>query len=399
MIVWAAILFFGLAIVAITFTMTIINLKVYRAQAGGTGVPSVAVPGEVPHRQDARATKVAVCVPARNEEANLEACVRSVLLSTHAPIEVLVYDDQSTDATPTILARLAAEDSRVIAVETRPLPAGWNGKQHACFRMGEAACSRGASWLLFTDADVRFEPGAVSAALAHAQDRDAALVSTFPRQLTGSWAEHAVVPMIFFILFGYLPMPRMRRTLDPAASAGCGQFLFARADAYQSTGGHSAFKASMHDGIMMPRTFRRAGFRTDLFDGTELCQVRMYRGLAQTWRGFAKNAYEGLGSVPLLIFLTAAHLCGHVLPWAYLIAAWGFDATSTRWTGPALACIAAALAQRVMLARAFRHSPLSVALHPLGVLMMTAIQWHSLWLSVTGKRAWRGRVQSPPSSA
>lgn len=391
MIVWAALLFFGLSVVAITTTMTVINLRVYRARSPAAEPPPSAPPAPAP---PAPAPLVAACVPARNEQENLEACVRSLLASTHAPLEVLVYDDQSTDGTPAILARLAADDPRVIPVPSRPLPDGWNGKQHACARLGEAASQRGAGWLLFTDADVRFEPGAIGAALDHALSRDAALVSTFPRQLTGSWAEHAVVPMIFFILFGYLPMPRMRRTLDPAASAGCGQFLFARADAYRATTGHAAFNASMHDGIMMPRTFRRAGFRTDLFDGTDLAKVRMYRGLAQTWRGFAKNAFEGLGSVPLLVFITLAHLCGHVLPWAYLVAAWGFDAATTRWTGPALACIALALTQRVMLARAFHHPPISVALHPLGVLMMTAIQWHSLWLSLTGKRAWRGRVQT-----
>lgn len=377
MMAWGGALIFGLAVVAITFTMTLINLRLYRRRVAPT--------------PDDRAA-VGVCVPARNEEANIEACIRSLLASSHPRVEVLVYDDQSTDATAAILARLAAEDPRVVLVPTHPLPEGWNGKQHACWRCAQLATERGASWLLFTDADVRFEPGAITAALPHAHASHAALVSTFPRQVTGSWSEHAVVPMIFFILFGYLPMPRMRRTMDPAASAGCGQFLFARADAYAASGGHAGFKASMHDGIMMPRAFRRAGFRTDLFDGTDLCRVRMYRGLSQTWRGFAKNAYEGLGSVGLLVFLTVAHACAHVLPWVYLpLAALGV--IEARWIAIAAAAISLTLVQRVLLARAFRHDWRSVILHPVGILMMTMIQWHSLWLSLRGARTWRGRTQ------
>ncbi|MFN7613800.1 MAG: glycosyltransferase family 2 protein, partial [Phycisphaerae bacterium] len=80
---------------------------------------------------------VSVCIPARNEEANIEACVRGILASTHSNVEVLVYDDQSTDRTPAILAKLAAEDSRVRIVPTKTLPDGWNGKQHACWRMAQ----------------------------------------------------------------------------------------------------------------------------------------------------------------------------------------------------------------------------------------------------------------------
>lgn len=365
--------------------MTLINLRVYRPAPRGPGLPGA--PGasdEVP--------LVTVCVPARNEEANLEACVRSLLAQTHGALEVLVYNDHSDDATGEILQRLIAEDPRVRAVAVEPLPVGWNGKQFACDRLGRAAAGE---WLLFTDADVRFEPGAVGAALASARALDADLVSTFPRQVCGSVAEVAVVPMIFFILFSYLPMPRMRRTADPSASAGCGQFLFARREAYLASGGHAAFADSMHDGIKMPRAFRRAGFRTDLFDATDLCRVRMYRGLGATWRGFAKNAYEGLGSVGLLAFITVVHGLAHLAPWAVL-AAWlgGFGVPASAAV-LAVVAVGLALVQRSVLTVRFRHPWLTVPLHPVGVLLMTLIQWHSFYLHATGRRAWRGRTLAP----
>lgn len=340
---------------------------------------------------------VSVCVPARDEEANLEACVRSILASDHAAIEVLVYDDHSTDATPVILARLMNEDPRVRAAPVQPLPQGWNGKQFACEQLGRAAAGR---WLLFTDADVRFAPGAVGGALAAAVAADAALVSTFPRQITGALGERLLVPMIHFLLFAYLPMGRMRATLEPAASAGCGQFLFVRADAYRAAGGHAAFADSMHDGIKMPRALRRAGFRTDLFDGTDLCACRMYRGFAAAWRGFAKNAFEGLGSLALLVVITILHAVGHVLPWGYLALVL-LQAVEPSPPAVGLALTAAVLQAITRTSLALRfQTPLHAALlHPVSIVLMTGVQWHSLYLAKFGTRQWRGRTAGPPGSA
>jgi len=368
---------------SVMLVMTLINLRVYRVSRRDAAPPPP--PGD-------GGPLVSVCIPARNEEANLEAIVRSVLASdlAHGAVEVLVYDDHSRDATPEILDRLIAEDARVKRVATRPLPAGWVGKQHACDCLGRAASG---AWLLFTDADVRFEPDCLRRATAEAQRMGVSLLSTFPRQLTGTVWERLIVPMIHFILFSYLPMPRMRRTNDPSASAGCGQFLLAERGAYLATGGHSAFADSMHDGIRMPRTFRKAGYRTDLFDGTDVCACRMYRGLGATWRGFAKNAYEGLGSVGLLVFLTVVHGLTAVAPLVYLAGAWGLDAWERGATAPAVVAAVIPLVQRAVLARRFGQSWLGAALHPVGVVLMTAIQWHSFALHAAGRRSWRGRVQ------
>lgn len=391
----------SLATVAFTGGLSILNLRRYRRRFA-LAAPASTTPIEAP--------LISVCIPARNEEANIEACIRSLLAQDWPNLEVLVYDDQSTDQTPAILARLAAADARVRRVPTHPLPDAWNGKQHACWRMSQSAVG---PWMLFTDADVRFEPTCISIAIREATaraDRHVALLSTFPRQIVGSPAEALLVPMIFFLLFSYLPMGRMRRTWDASASAGCGQFLLVRADAYAASQGHAAFKDSMHDGIKMPRAVRRAGFSTDLFDATDLCSVRMYRGLASTWRGFAKNAYEGLGSIALLAFITVLHALAHVLPWlvvatsTLLLAtgrtgAWPMGLSDPRASLFALLAITFALAQRAVLAVAFRHPLWIVPAHPLGVTLMTAVQWHSLVLHLRGQRAWKGRVQNRAETA
>ena len=377
----------ALLIAAGALAMTIANLRLYQPP------PRQAPPSDA---------KVSVCIPARDEEANIEACVRSLLASTHTNVEVLVYDDQSTDATPDILAKLAAEDARVRPLTARPLPDGWNGKQHACWRCAEEATG---DLFLFTDADVRFAPDAIVATLAAWQQLDDAagpghrppdaplgLISTFPRQIVKSPAEVLLVPMIFFILFSYLPMFRMRGTTDPAASAACGQFILVSRGCYEAFDGHAAFKDTMHDGVKMPREARKWGYRTDLFDGTELCSVRMYESFSATWRGFAKNAYEGLGSPGLLIFLTVLHLLGHVLPWlAALVLLVAGEAASLPFALATLA-IACHAGQRLLLARRLRLPAITALVHPLGVLMMVLVQWDSFRLHRSGKRAWRGRV-------
>lgn len=388
------VLLVSLGISVLALAMTLWNLSVLgRAPANGP-VDDEGWTGEGP--------LVSLCIPARNEAANLEACVRGVL-ACEGPLrtalgprggearvlEVLVYDDQSTDETPAILSRLVQEDARVRAVRVELLPDGWNGKQHACWRMAHAAKGR---WLGFTDADVRFEPDAFAASLRQAAKTRSGLISGFPRQETGTLSESLVVPMIFFILFSYLPFVKMRRSNDASASAGCGQFLLVRRDAYDAAGGHHAFKNSMHDGIKLPRNVRRAGFHSDLVDATDLLRCRMYRGWRQTWRGFAKNAYEGLGSPALLVFLTVMHALGHVLPW--IVGAWLIIAG--QWDSPAMAIAVGAcgiqLIQRIVLAQRLRTSVLGALLHPVGVVLMTCIQWHSLWLHVTGRRSWRGRM-------
>lgn len=378
---------FALLISLGALAMTIANLRLYQR-------PPIDAPST-----DA---KVSVCIPARNEEANIGACVRSLLASTHANIEVLVYDDQSTDATPEILAKLTAEDARVRPLDALPLPEGWNGKQHACWQCANHATG---DYLLFTDADVRFEPTAIAEALTAWHDLDNApapghrppdaplgLISTFPRQIVRSPAEVLLVPMIFFILFSYLPMFRMRGTTDPAASAACGQFILVSRGCYDVFKGHAAFKDTMHDGVKMPREARKAGYRTDLFDGTHLCSVRMYSSLITTWKGFAKNAYEGLGSPGLLVFLTVLHLMGHVLPWLAAVALLATGAEFSWALVLALAACACHVVQRGLLAFRFGLPFLTALFHPLGVLMMVLVQWDSYRLHRTGKRAWRGRI-------
>jgi glycosyltransferase involved in cell wall biosynthesis len=330
-----------------------------------------------------------VLIPARDEEASIGAAVASVLANRDVELEVVVMDDCSRDRTADVVRELAAADPRVRLVTAPPLPPGWCGKQHACWRLAAEARH---PHLLFLDADVRLAPDAL-ARLVQLFDRSPVdLWSGVPHQRTGTLVEKLVVPLIHFLLLGYLPLPGVRWSRRPSFAAGCGQLFAARRDAYLAAGGHRAIRASRHDGLALPRAFRRAGLRTDLVDATDLASCRMYRSARELWRGFAKNATEGMASPKAIGPWTALLLGGQVAPYLLLAGGWVAGA-GPGFLAPAAAGVALAALPRLVLAARFRQPLLGALLHPVGVLQVLAIQWYALLRTRTGKPvAWKGRV-------
>ena len=198
-------------------------------------------------------------IPARNEEANIAAACAAVLANEGVELELIVLDDASTDRTPEILRGIA--DPRLRVAAAPPLPPGWSGKQHACHVLGGLARHE---LMVFVDADVRLAPDALARMAGFMQRNRVGLASGFPAQVTLTWSEQLFLPLIHFLLIGFLPMAAMRRSLSPGLGAGCGQLFIARRAAYLRAGGHAAIRASLHDGLTLPRAFRRVG-RDDRF--------------------------------------------------------------------------------------------------------------------------------------
>ncbi len=352
----------ALALAALPLLLAADNLRRYRT----------------PEAAAARAT-VAVLIPARNEERNIEEAVACVLANRDVDVTLHVLDDSSTDRTPEILAAIA--DPRLRVAQAPPLPPGWSGKQHACATL---ASLTDAELMVFVDADVRLAPDALTRIAGYMERHpEMALASGFPRQITITWSEKLLLPLIHFLLLGYLPMAQMERSPSPGFGAGCGQLFVARRTPYRAAGGHAAIRASLHDGVTLPRAFRRSGFRTGLFDATTLASCRMYDNSASLWEGLTKNATEGMAK-PLALPIWSALLAGgHVLP--FLLAPAGSMA--------AIAACACSLGLRFALAARFRQSWLSAALHPIGVLALLIVQWAALIRAARGRPAtWRGRA-------
>ncbi|KAA0125262.1 glycosyltransferase [Methylobacterium sp. P1-11] len=329
---------------------------------------------------------VSILIPARNEAGNIDATVRAALASTAVPVEVIVGDDHSTDATPEIVR--AVGDPRLRLASVPALPEGWTGKNHACSHM--AGLARG-DHLLFIDADVRLEPEAAAALAAQARRTGAALVSGVPRQRTDTLGEMLTVPMIDFLLLGFLPVPLMRRLPDPSLGAACGQLILIERAAYAATGGHTAIRTSLHDGVRLPRLFRAAGYRTDLVAAAALATCRMYDGFAQAWAGFSKNAHEGMATPRALPVWTLLLGFGQVLP-SLLVLAGLIGLMPAAALVPAALALVLSLATRTAITVAVRAPWATIPLHPAAVAVALAIQWNVLLRRErAGAATWKGR--------
>ena len=347
--------------------LAIVNLRLLRAPPAAQG-----------------RTAVSVLIPARNEEVNIAAACRAVLASAGVELELIVLDDASTDRTPEILQGIG--DDRLRVAQAPALPPGWSGKQHACHVLGGLASHE---LMVFVDADVRLAPDAVSRMAGFMQAHAVGLASGFPRQVTRTWSEILLLPLIHFLLMGFLPIAAMRRSASPGLGAGCGLLFVVRREAYRRAGGHAASKASLHDGLTLPRAFRRAGEMTDLFDADGLAQCRMYVSAGQVWEGLCKNATEGMAKPSALPIWTLILGGGQVLPLALVILA-------PSW--PAGLALAIGILLRLALAARFRQPIVSALWHPVGVLGVLVVQWWSLLRAASGGKAtWRGRAYTAQS--
>ena len=337
---------------------------------------------------------VSILIPARNEAHAIGHAVRCALASAGVDFEVVVMDDQSSDDTAAIVLAMAAEDARVRLEHAPPLPVGWNGKQHACWALAHAAQH---PLLCFVDADVRLAPGAVARMAAELARGGSSLISGFPRQITGTPLEWMLLPLIHFVLLGFLPISRMRSTTDPAFAAGCGQFLLLRREDYFATGGHSEIKLTMHDGLLLPRLFREHGLKTDLADLTGLATCRMYTSAAQVWHGLAKNATEGIAAPVRILPISLLLTLGQIVPFVLLF--W-LPRSNALIASCILVAVAGAWLPRMLAIRRFRQDWRGAVLHPFGIALLLAVQWYALGRKLLGGPvSWKDRAYAGGSSA
>jgi glycosyltransferase involved in cell wall biosynthesis len=225
------------------------------------------------------AVEVSVIVPARNEEANLANCLVSLVRQSGVSCEVMVVDDHSTDRTREIAASFP-----VRVVEADPLPEGWSGKCNACWTGARAAKGK---WLLFTDADTRHTCTSIAAGLREAEQQGAALLSYSPKQEVHSFAERALMPLIFAELAVTYRPKEVSDPNSPAAAAN-GQYLLIRRDAYDAVGGHAAVAKAILEDVELARNVKRGGYRLQ-FRLSDVVSTRMYRSFPQMWEGWTKN--------------------------------------------------------------------------------------------------------------
>jgi chlorobactene glucosyltransferase len=333
---------------------------------------------------------LSIVVPARDEERQIERCVRSLLSTDHPGFEVIVVDDESCDATGEILNRLAAGAPRLSVVQGAPLPTGWVGKPWALAQGARVA--RG-EWLLFTDADTEHEALAASSALRWAIDRGYDAISLLPDQETVGAAERVFLPTILYsILLGIGPLDAINDPRKPDVALFNGQYVLVSRRAYDAIGGHEAVRGEIAEDLELARRFKRDGrFRTLLTGGNALVRTRMYRSFAEIWRGFVKNfaiaARDNAFAAAIGCALLAAVSPASPILLLVLLA---FRAWTAAFALALSMAAVIAIAENGMRSMRFRRSS-GYAL-PFGLALVLAIFFTSLFRSLPGRGVeWRGR--------
>jgi chlorobactene glucosyltransferase len=232
---------------------------------------------------------VSIVVPARDEERAIGAAVRSLLAQDYRHLELLVVDDQSSDDTAALARAAVGDDPRGRVIDGAELPRGWVGKSWAAWQGYRAATG---DWLLFTDADVIHRPDCLARTLALGRRMDRG-VTLVPRIDVGSRAEAVVLPAAFALIATFVaPGPLVRSPRSPTAMAAGGYMLLPRRD-YARVGGHRAIRELMVDDVSLAERLKAAGRPLEMVNGTSVARLRMYRGGADLWRGWRKNASFG----------------------------------------------------------------------------------------------------------
>jgi glycosyltransferase involved in cell wall biosynthesis len=278
--------------------------------------------------------RVSIIVPARNEEQDIEASLRTLLALDYDDYEVIAVNDRSTDRTGEIMEKVAQQElgvGRLRVIHHRELPAGWLGKTHAMWTAANAATG---GWLLFTDADVLFKPDSLRRALAYAEAERADHVVLFPQMIMKRPGEFMMIAFFqTMFVFGHRPW----KVADPKTKdhMGVGAFNLLRRSTYEAVGTYAALRMEVLDDMKLGKVVKNAGFAQRNVFGADLISIRWARGAMGVVNNLTKNFFAilsfqwwrtliaafGLAFLNLMPFLGVAFVHGwDRLPYAIALA-------------------------------------------------------------------------------
>jgi hypothetical protein len=315
---WAPFFWISGLLLAAVWSFSILQLAFHFPEIADLTRPGWAPPKE------AALPSLTIVVPARNEEAEIEPALRSLLQLDYPRYEVVAIDDRSTDRTGAIMEQLAAEPAaqgRLRVVHVRELPAGWLGKLHA---MWLGARQGSGEWLLFTDADCVFHPESLRRAVHYATSRGMDHLVLFPTAHMKTLGEQMLIsfPQVMSI-FAMRPW----KIRDPKARdhIGVGAFNLIRRSAYEAIGTYEKLRLEVVDDLKLGESIKKAGLRQDVVYGRGLVALRWGVGAAGIIGNLEKNLFAFLQfrlSLALAACVAGFFLC--VLPFAGLLFAPGW---------------------------------------------------------------------------
>ncbi|HEY5729712.1 MAG TPA: glycosyltransferase [Anaerolineales bacterium] len=343
---------------------------------------------------------ISVCIPARNEERNIRACVEAILNQDYTNIELIVLDDRSADSTSEILDSLrfaTRPANKLQIINGSDLPDGWAGKPHALY---QASASARGEWLCFIDADTFLSPETLSSCYAKAIETDADMFTIMTFQILGSFWEKTVMPLVMTALsVGFSP----RKVNDPATKDAIanGQFILIKRSTYDAIGGHESVRDNIVEDKAISEQVKWNGHRLIVANGAKVAKTRMYTSLPEMWEGWTKNIYLGLRDQ---LSLMALGIFGAILTlmaslflplWPLLGLYWYLN--GGEWMAVSVVIESFLLWAYLLLIRArvatnMEISPWYALTTPLGAGVFGAMMFTSAWRVLTRQGVtWKGR--------
>ncbi len=344
---------------------------------------------------------ISICIPARNEERSISKSVEAACRLSYTDFEVIVLNDQSTDATGDILNSLLEKFPNTLKViQGTEKPSDWLGKPFACHQLSKHASGE---YLIFVDADTILSDEAVSAALNVMRSNNLGFCTVWPRQITDNVSEKIIIPHVYFALLTLLPwhyterkpkwMPNFfhQRFKDMFAAA-CGQYVMFTREAYHQIGGHESVKNEVVEDVALAKMIKNADITMKMLYGSTQVACRMYESHQEVWQGFRKNFFAGF-SYNLFLFLIMAiiHIAVFLVPIGILLASLFVDMSSEIIMLSLLAFMIV-LVQRAAVQRLMSLPLLYSFTHPIGVIWFQILGLRCISDYLLGKKvSWKDR--------
>ena len=320
---------------------------------------------------------ISILVPARNEEDNIAECLESLQKQDYPNFEVIVLDDNSEDRTAEIVNEFIKRDNRIRLVSGRPLPEDWAGKPFACQQLAKEAKG---DWLLFVDADTLHASHMLRSVLALAMEEDTSMLSGFPRQVNRNLPQKIAVPLIYFIIVGWVPLWWVQRRGSKRASVAIGQFLFFSRDEYWRIGGHEVVRSRILEDIWMGIEVARHHGRHVAVDLSSVVSCDMYSTATAMWHGLVRCIYSVVVISPAILMgliLIAVFL--YIAPFYWLWNGFFMSPTPVIWRATVISQVVLILLIRWLIDTRFKAPALSVWFHPLGIFYLLVAVLYASW--------------------
>lgn len=345
--------------------------------------------------------RISVIVAAKDEEANIESCVRSLLDQDYANYEVIIVDDRSTDRTPQILHKLEQQaGQRLKVIRIDKLPRGWCGKANA-MRVGVEAAS--GDWFCFSDADCRqTSRRSLSVTLADALRNKTDLLTVTPvLDVDTLWDKLTQPVCVEALVVWHQP----RQVNDPHHSAAYanGAFMLMSRTCLEAIGGYERVRSDVNEDIQIARAVKSAGFNLRMVENEGLYRTRMYRRVSDAWRGWSR-IFGCLDSTWKLGVTLFSIVVSTLFPWAMLLLCLIQMRTAAIAEQPLWQSLAAAwgtvlIIHQLTSYRFYRTQPLHQLwslTYGLGALATAGMLINSLSMRFgLTKTSWRGTVYQP----